>query len=79
MFIAVAKIKSYYNSNEVIDYITLSNIRNFKEAAEIIDEQWGNDAESIEITLLDGPVPYITEEEYNRLIKGGNEIVNEQK
>lgn len=75
MFIAVAKITSYYNNNEVVDYITLSNIHNFKEAAEIIDNQWGNDAETIEITLLDGPVPYLTKEEYNRLKEGGNEIV----
>ena len=70
-FFALGKI-SWYNSidnEENIDYIVLTNIKDFKDAMFQIEEYYGNDLVKAEIQLFEGPFFHVTEEGFNMIEK----------
>ena len=70
-FFALGKI-SWYNSidnEENVDYIVLTNIKDFKDAMFQIEEYYGNDLVKAEIQLFEGPFVQIKEEWFNMIEK----------
>ena len=70
-FFALGKI-SWYNSidnEENIDYIVLTNIKDFKDAMSQIEEYYGDDLVKATNQLFEGPFFHVEEEGYNMIEK----------
>ena len=71
-FIAIATVHYYNDVTNTSDeeYIVLTEVDTFAEAARRIEEYYGLDLESINVTLLDGPFLTLTQDSVDNLMKG---------
>ena len=72
-FSAICKITWNFDGKIITEYRVYTNVKNFTNAAELVEEDYGDDLLSLEITLTDEPV-LMPKEEYEIKI---NEVIGE--
>ena len=65
----LAKIIWYYEDKPKTEYAVLTNLPSLSDALSIIEENYGEELASVELTYHSDPLYYISEEEYNK-VKG---------
>lgn len=71
-YTALAKVVFYYDTNcSKTECIAISNVVSFTDAMEKVEEYYGDDLETCEITLIADWFWNISEDEYNKYKYGG--------
>lgn len=71
-YTAVAKVTWYFDNQKQTDYIGLTYVHNFTEAMQQIEEAYGDDLDTIELTLRDETFIPLRESDYEILKAGGD-------
>ena len=69
-FVAVATIRYYVADNNYAEEIVLmTHVKNFAEAVKKLEDYYGDDLNTIiELTLLNGPMAFISKENMDRAL-----------
>lgn len=69
-FIAVATIRYYAEENNYAeDNVLMTHVKNFAEAVKKLEDYYGNNLDTIiELTLLEGPMAFISKENMKRAL-----------
>lgn len=71
-YIALAVIQYYNSAEEKIEteYIVLTGVSTFVEAMSQIEDYYGEDLEVCEISFHEGPILHVSEEAFDKIVKG---------
>ena len=69
-YIAVATIRYYVaDNNYAEENVLMTHVKNFAEAVKKLEDYYGDDLNTIiELTLLEGPMAFISKENMNRAL-----------
>lgn len=69
-FVAVATIRYYVaDNNYAEENVLMTHVKNFAEAVKKLEDYYGNDLNTIiELTLLNGPMAFISKENMDRAL-----------
>ena len=74
-FAAIAKVCWYDESSAetIEDYLVVTNVKDFSSTVAEIEKYYGNDLESVEVSLVEGPFLMISKK-YHDAIKNNNHL-----
>ena len=69
-FVAVATIRYYVaDNNYAEENVLMTHVKNFAEAVKKLEDYYGDDLNTIiELTLLNGPMAFLSKENMNRAL-----------
>lgn len=71
-YMAVCEVERYseVDNRSITEYVDITNIDNYASAMNLVEEYYGDDIESVKITLLKGPFIHLNKDMADRIING---------
>ena len=71
-YMAVCEVEWYseFDNRSITEYIGITNIDNYASAMNLVEAYYGDDIESVKITLLEGPFIHLNKDMADRIING---------